>query len=67
MITGSYYCHANTAFLTSIWASVYTAVSFAVSFLIPFSLVVHNYTRIGRALFKNLKENIHLQEGINTQ
>ena len=62
-----FYCHMASSFLTSHRYTVQTAANFAVLFMTPFSLCVHNYVRIGRTLFKSLKENVHLQEGINTQ
>ena len=62
-----FYCHARYSFLESSWYSINMFATFALLFVIPFSLIVHNYARIGVTLFKNLKENVHLQEGINTQ
>ena len=66
-ITGTHYCHTSSAFVISIWAPIYMAINFAVEFFIPFTLIVHNYARIGVTLFKSLRENEHLQEGMSIQ
>ena len=58
--TGFYFC---ITFIQRIWDPVLTFGHFAVIFLILFSIFVHNYARIGRTLFRSLKENVHLQEG----
>ena len=48
--------------MLSTWGSDFTLI-----FIIPFGLMVHNYVRIARALFKSLKENVQLKEGIKTK
>ena len=62
-----FYCHASPSFLTSSWFSVSMLATFALWFVIPFSLILHNYVRIGRTLFQSLKERLHLKEGIETK
>ena len=61
-----HYCDATPFFLTSYWYPVATGASFALWFLIPINLIVHNYARIGRTLFKSLKENLEQKEGTVT-
>ena len=65
--SSGYYCTPTSSFLVSYWYSVGNGVTFALLFLLPFSLIAHNYVRIGKTLFKSLKENVHLQEGVQTE
>ena len=62
-----FFCHARKSFLISHWFALGNGATFLLWFVIPFSLIVHNYARIGRTLFKSLKENLHLKEGIETE
>ena len=66
-VTGLYICKTPNSFITSIWPPVISVVMFTVEFLIPFIIFAHNYVRIGVTLYQSLKENKHLQEGINIQ
>ena len=56
-------CHAHPSFLTSHWFAFHEGSRFLLQLFIPFTLIVHNYVRIGRALFKSLKEREQLKEG----
>ena len=60
-------CLGDTEFFVSPWYAVETAGTFALLVIVPFILMGHNYVRIGRTLFKSLKESVHLKEGIKAE
>ena len=62
-----YYCEENNSMMTDIWGPVITITQFASFILIPFSLIAHNYARIGRTLFRSVKDNTNQKERIYTQ
>ena len=51
--------------MTSVSGPIIEVTSFAVNVVIPFSLILYNYARIARTLFKSVKVNVHLKEGIS--
>ena len=62
-----FYCHFPNKYLISHWYAVHTGLEFALVFIIPYSLIVHNSLRIIITLFKSLRENVQLKEGLNVQ